>query len=133
MSAEKDARAGLHAIWREAAEKGIEHGIDWPRVVLDLFRDLDRAEGRSVPVCECPTDDYCPKCHPRWYANWRARSGEAWTYEPEHAEDHGGADTFHHIVSGERHIAEVGTAADARLIVAAVNAYRPLPLGGPDA
>ena len=35
-------RDGLHAIWREAAEKGIEHGIDWPRVVLDLFRALDQ-------------------------------------------------------------------------------------------
>ena len=43
-SAEKGARAGLHSIWREAAEKGIEHGIDWPRVVLDLFRSLDAAK-----------------------------------------------------------------------------------------
>lgn len=39
---DKDARAGLEAIWREAAEKGIAEGIDWPRVVLDLFKELDR-------------------------------------------------------------------------------------------
>jgi len=24
------------------------------------------------PACECPTDDYCPKCHPRWHAKWQA-------------------------------------------------------------
>lgn len=47
---------------------------------------------------------------------------ESWTYEADHAQDHGGADTFHHIVCGERHIAEVATEADARLIIAAVNA-----------
>jgi hypothetical protein len=39
----EDVRASLHALWREAAEKGIERGIDWPRVVLDLFRALDEA------------------------------------------------------------------------------------------
>lgn len=48
---EPNAKDALHAIWREAAEKRIEHGIDWPRVVLALFRDLDqlRAEYEGLP------------------------------------------------------------------------------------
>jgi hypothetical protein len=47
VSAENEAHAGLHAIWREAAQKGIEQGIDWPRVVLDLFQDLDTSEAEA--------------------------------------------------------------------------------------
>ena len=27
----------------------------------------------ETPACECPTDNYCPKCHPCWYAIWRAK------------------------------------------------------------
>jgi hypothetical protein len=35
----------------------------------------------DAPVCECPTDDYCPKCHPRWHAKWQAERevlAQAW-------------------------------------------------------
>jgi hypothetical protein len=28
------------------------------------------AEAPEQPECVCPTDDYCPKCHPRWHAKW---------------------------------------------------------------
>lgn len=30
-----------------------------------------QAAENDAPACVCPTDDYCPKCHPRWYAKWR--------------------------------------------------------------
>jgi hypothetical protein len=45
-------------------------------------------------------------------------SDEPWTYEPEKYENHGGADVFHHVVAGTRHIAEVETEEDAHRIVA---------------
>lgn len=48
-------------------------------------------------------------------------SDRPWAHEIEFHEDYGGADTYHHVVCGERHIAEVPTEADARLIVNAVN------------
>ena len=53
-----------------------------------------------------------------------------WTYMPEIHEDMCGADTIHHIVSGDRHIAQVESEEDARLIVRAVNALR-FPSGKP--
>lgn len=46
---------------------------------------------------------------------------EAWTYEVDHHEDHGGSDDYYHVVCGDRYIAEVQTEEEARLIVAAVN------------
>lgn len=49
---------------------------------------------------------------------------QAWTYAPEDAHDLGGADTIHHIVDGDRHVAEVATREDAQTIVAVVNAHR---------
>lgn len=49
-----------------------------------------------------------------------AENDAPWTYEAEHHEDHSGADIFHHVVAGKRHIAEVATEDDARLIVRAV-------------
>lgn len=48
-------------------------------------------------------------------------TNEPWTYEADHHEDYGGADVYHHVVSGDRHIAEVEREDDARLIVEAVN------------
>lgn len=33
--------------------------------------EADRATA-GERVCICPTDDYCPKCHPRWHAKWIA-------------------------------------------------------------
>lgn len=50
----------------------------------------------------------------------KPESAHTWTYEADHAVDMQGADVFHHIVSGERHIAEVETEADARFILRAV-------------
>lgn len=44
-----------------------------------------------------------------------------WAYEADMVQDHGGEDVFHHIVSGERHVAEVDNEADAHFIVEAVN------------
>jgi len=30
---------------------------------------MDHAAYETEEVeCTCPTDDYCPKCHPRWHA-----------------------------------------------------------------
>lgn len=85
------------------------------RVVIRQMRsELDAAPAQSVPaldVHELP-----------------------WTYESENHADHSGADTFHHVVAGERHIGEIETEADARLIVRAVNAYLFHPASsGPDA
>lgn len=40
-SADYDAHAGRLRIWREAAEKGIESGIDWPMIARALFKELD--------------------------------------------------------------------------------------------
>jgi hypothetical protein len=91
--------------------------------------------------------DWCGKPAPEeaglsiWWADYECCSmacamlaeGEpvqTWEYEAEAHEDHGGADVYHHIVSGDRHIAEVETEADARLIVEAVNAtLRVIPPG----
>ena len=53
-----------------------------------------------------------------------ALGDEPWAYEAEHHQDREGADHFHHVVAGERHIAEVETEAIARLVVTAVNALR---------
>lgn len=39
-AAQKEA---LHSIWRDLAEKRIEHGVDWPGIARSLFRDLDQA------------------------------------------------------------------------------------------
>lgn len=50
-----------------------------------------------------------------------ASNAPYWSYEAEVHKDHGGADVFHHIVCGDRHVAEVETEADAHLIVGAVN------------
>lgn len=37
----------LRDLWREAAEKGIDQGVDWPRIVLTLFDDVAAAEARE--------------------------------------------------------------------------------------
>jgi len=42
------AEVARRALWRDLAEKGIEAGVDWPRVVRTLFRDLDDAKTTEV-------------------------------------------------------------------------------------
>lgn len=41
----------------------------------------------------------------------------AWRYEAEHQQDMGGADTFHHVVDGDRHVAEFEREEDAKRVV----------------
>lgn len=36
----------------------------------------------AAPACECPTDDYCPRCHPRWHALHAERTKSASTTYP---------------------------------------------------
>lgn len=50
----------------------------------------------------------------------KAENDYPWTYEADHVADVQGMDVFHHIVSGDRHVAEVETEADARHILRAV-------------
>lgn len=68
MKAEKDHIPALRALWRDIAEKDIEHGVDYPRIVLTLFGDLDKATARAEQaeltlrgvegesVCSCKRD-----------------------------------------------------------------------------
>lgn len=42
----RSPREGLHSIWREAAEKRIDAGVDWPRIVLDLLNECDNLAAR---------------------------------------------------------------------------------------
>lgn len=38
----QDHENALRELWRELAAKGIRDGVDYPRIVLTLFDDLDR-------------------------------------------------------------------------------------------
>lgn len=42
----------LRRLWRDLAEKGIEHGVDWPRIVVTLFRDLDQRKAERDALAE---------------------------------------------------------------------------------
>lgn len=61
--------------------------------IVDLLAALQRSvaaakeqraqQSKDAPACECPTDNYCPRCHPRWHAIWRAnQSGSVETGLP---------------------------------------------------
>lgn len=41
MAELQDHEKALRALWRDIAEKGIEIGVDYPRIVLTLFGDID--------------------------------------------------------------------------------------------
>ncbi len=58
----------------------------------------------------------------------QAEKDVPWTYEVDHHVDHGGADVYHHVVAGERHICEVQTGADALRITQAVEVVRRLEI-----
>lgn len=45
-NAEVEAR--MFALWREMADKDVEHGIDWPGVARRLFRALDESAAREA-------------------------------------------------------------------------------------
>jgi hypothetical protein len=49
-AAESDHLANLRALWRELAEKGIEGGVDYPRIVLDLSNHIDVLEQHLAAV-----------------------------------------------------------------------------------
>jgi hypothetical protein len=49
LTADQVAR---RALWRELAEKGIEQGADWPRIVLTLFADIDHLAARLESLAE---------------------------------------------------------------------------------
>ena len=66
--------------------------------------------------CTCGGMAACQQCQERDAA--AAAEQEPWTYEAEKYENHGGADVFHHVVAGTRHIAEVEVEEDARQIIA---------------
>jgi hypothetical protein len=47
-----EQKNALRSIWRDLADKRIEHGVDWPSIVRTLFRDLDEAAERERAAAE---------------------------------------------------------------------------------
>lgn len=70
-----ESQAGLRRIWREAAESDLVEGVDWPRIVRDLFKSLDAAGEREARLrvladwwgCACLLDSRpCIGCQIRF-------------------------------------------------------------------
>lgn len=53
-------------------ESEVTHGWGDPPHMFHPQGEPDAGD-IEVLACACPTDDYCPKCHPRWHAKWLAR------------------------------------------------------------
>lgn len=79
-NAESGTRAALRSIWREAAEKRIEAGIDWPAIVLTLLKEIDSLPEPS-PRVAVPFSPWCGDCGPGYrIGDEGCRHGE---YTPE--------------------------------------------------
>lgn len=68
-------------LWRELAEKRIEQGVDWPNIVLTLFRDYDQlaeaCASRERAAAEAHDHDTCGECaHQRTQARIEAVNEE---------------------------------------------------------
>lgn len=54
-----EEQQALRSLWRDLADSGIEHGVDWPMIVRTLFRDLDDALAARVPARTEGRDQWC--------------------------------------------------------------------------